>query len=126
MNVDTAIAFQSRTTSARAAIGLHTNRATRLTEVHTRVIVLLPSVVMGAWSSRAWRRPRNTLILRIAPTAIAVRPVVRFDISPLAPRGGKGQPKRTRRGTRLECSCFEPDSRGDGALQSLARGRRDG
>src|SRR5207342_2360813 len=41
MNVDTAIWFQSRTTSAFAAIGLHTNRAASVTEVRSRVMVRL-------------------------------------------------------------------------------------
>jgi hypothetical protein len=50
--VETAIAFQSRTTSALAAIGLQTNRAMRVTDLLTRLMVLLPSVVMVAWSCR--------------------------------------------------------------------------
>src|SRR5205085_3300351 len=48
------------------------------------------------------------------------------DISPAAPRGGKGEAKRTPGETRLECGDFEPDPRGDRSPQSLARGRRDG
>src|SRR6185295_5460489 len=49
-----------------------------------------------------------------------------FDTWPPSPKGGKGPPKRTRRETRLKSRGFEPDPRGDGSPQSVARGRRVG